>query len=283
MPDAVSTKGEPDAVVAVAIAVHSLYAVSARSDDRTDRASRAARLLLEARQSGVRLHALPDDVRPTTAAEAYAIQDVVIREIGATGGWKVGAKSPETEPMCAPLPAALILPSPQRFSSGTFALNGVEAELAFTVARDLPPRSAPYHEAEMSAAMASVHPAIEIVDSRFLDLANTEALSLLADFQSHGALVLGAGVALADSFAPNEQIVRLDVDGGRIVEAQGSNSAGNLTRLLAWLANHAAERSGGLRRGHVVTTGSWTGMRFCSSGTRVHADFPGIGGVNVGF
>jgi len=240
-------------------------------------------MLLEARQSGVRLHALPDDVRPTTAAEAYAIQDVVIQEIGATGGWKVGAKSLSAEPNCAPLPAPLILRSPQHFASDTFALNGVEAEVAFTVARDLPPRAAPYHEAEMPAAMASMHPAIEVVDSRFLDLANTDALSLLADFQSNGALVVGTGIGLPRSFAFDEQMVRLDSDGVRVIEAKGSNAAGNLARLLAWLANHAATRSGGLRRGDVVTTGSWTGLRFCSTGTRVHADFPGIGGVGVGF
>jgi len=240
-------------------------------------------MLLEARQSGVRLHALPDDVRPTTAAEAYAIQDVVIQEIGATGGWKVGAKSPSAEPNCAPLPAALILHSPQHFASDTFALNGVEAEVAFTVARDLPPRAAPYHEAEMPAAMASMHPAIEVVDSRFLDLANTDPLSLLADFQSHGALVLGTAVALPDSFSFDEQTVQLDIDGVRAIDARGSNSAGNLARLLAWLANHSAARRGGLRRGDVVTTGSWTGLRFCSTGTRVHADFPSIGGVDIGF
>ncbi len=257
--------------------------MSARSGDHADRARRAARVLLKARQSGVRLHALPDDVRPTTSAEAYAIQDVVIQEIGAIGGWKVGAKSPSAEPTCAPLPAALILRSPQLFAAKTFALNGVEAELAFTVARDLPRRSAPYHEAEMPAAMASMHPAIEVVDSRFLDLANTDALSLLADFQSNGALVLGAGVALPHSFAFDEQMVRLDSDGGRVIEAKGSNAAGNLARLLAWLANHAAARSRGLRRGDVVTTGSWTGLRFCSTGTRVHADFPSIGGVDIGF
>jgi len=240
-------------------------------------------MLLEARRSGVRLHALPDAVRPTTAAEAYAIQDIVIQELGAVGGWKVGAKSPSAEPNCAPLPAPLILRSPQHFVAATFALNGVEAELAFTLARDLPPRSMPYHESEMPAAMASMHPAIEVVDSRFLDLANTDALSLLADFQSNGALVLGAGVALPNSISFDAQTVQLDVDGVRAFEATGSNAAGHLGRLLAWLANHAAARSGGLRRGDVVTTGSWTGLRFCSPGTRVRADFPGIGGVDVGF
>jgi 2-keto-4-pentenoate hydratase len=256
--------------------------VSAQPHSHANRARRAAKMLLAARQSGVRLHALPEDVRPTTIAEAYAIQDQVAGALGTIGGWKVGAKSPTAEPTCAPLPAKLVLASPQSFPAGTFALNGVEAELAFTVARDLPPRSAPYHGAEMSAAMASVHPAIEVVDSRFVDLANTDALSVLADFQSNGALVIGVG-AVPDSLTFEAQVVRLDSDGVRVIDARASNPAGNLARLLAWLANHAGARSGGLRRGDVITTGSWTGLRFCSPGARVHADFTGIGGVDVNF
>ena len=253
------------------------------SADRTDRASRAGQLLLDVRQSGRRLDVLPDDLRPQTAAEAYAIQEIVLREIGVAGGWKVGAKSPLAEPTCAPLPATLILRSPHQFPAGAFACNGVEAELAFTFSRDLPWRNAPYTEAEIPAAVASVHPAIEVVDSRFHDLAAVDPLSLLADFQSNGALVLGTGVALPDSFVPDAQIVRLDVDGARTVEGRGGNPAGNLFRLLAWLANHVAARCSGLRRGDVVTTGSWSGMRFFPAGTRIAVDFPGIGGVDLGF
>jgi 2-keto-4-pentenoate hydratase len=53
--------------------------------------------------------------------------------------------------------------------------------------------------------------------------------------------------------------------------------------LLTWLANHTNVRSGGLRRGDIVTTGSWTGLRFVASGARVEAAFPGIGGVDAEF
>ena len=202
--------------------------VSAQPDSQAGRTSRAAKMLLAARQSRLRLHALPEDVRPTIIAEAYAIQDEVVSAIGPIGGWKVGAKSPTAEPTCAPLPAKLVLASPQSFPKGTFELNGVEAELAFTVACDLPARSAPYREAEMSAAMASVHPAIEVVDSRFVDLAKTDALSVLADFQSHGALVIGAGSAVPDSLTFDEQVVRLESDGVRVIDARDSNPGGNL-------------------------------------------------------
>jgi 2-keto-4-pentenoate hydratase len=243
----------------------------------------AIELLLAARHSGRRLTALPDEARPRTVGAAYAIQDAVASKLGAIGGWKVGAKSASAEPTCAPLPATLILRSPQRFAAGRFAHNGVEAELAFTLSHDLPPRPQPYCAADLEAAVATVHAAIEIVDSRFADLGAVDPLSVLADFQSNGALVVSNGVALPQAFESSMQEVALDIDGIRVVESRGSNPAGDVLSLLAWLANHAAARNGGLRRGDLVTTGSWTGMRFVASGTRVEAAFAGIGGADVGF
>lgn len=243
----------------------------------------AVELLLAARRSGRRLADLPGYARPRTVADAYAIQDAVVAKLGATGGWKVGARSASAEPTCAPLPATLILQSPQRFTSGQFACNGVEAELAFTLSHDLPPRTQPYCVADVEAAVATVHAAIEIVDSRFAEVTAVEALSVLADFQSNGALVVGNGVALQHPFESSTQAVALFIDGTRVVEGRGSNPAGDVLRLLAWLANHVAARNGGLRRGDLVTTGSWTGMRFVASGARVEAAFAGIGGVDVGF
>ena len=85
------------------------------------------------------------------------------------------------------------------------------------------------------------------------------------------------------AFQSSTQQVTLEIDGKRVVESRGSNPAGDVLCLLAWLANHATARSGGLRRGDIVTTGSWTGMRFVASGTRVEAAFELIGGVDVGF
>jgi 2-keto-4-pentenoate hydratase len=245
--------------------------------------SAAAELLMAARRNGRRLTELPDDARPRTMHDAYAIQDAVATTLGPIGGWKVGAKSASSEPTCAPLPAALILRSPQRFAAGQFARNGVEAELAFTLSRDLPARRQPYCAADVKAAVASVHAAIEVVDSRFLDMDAMDPLSLLADFQSNGALVVDGGMALPQAFEPSTQQVALHIDGVDVLQSRGSNPAGDVLSLLAWLANHAAARSGGLRRGDIVTTGSWTGMRFVAERTRVSATFAGIGAVDVEF
>jgi 2-keto-4-pentenoate hydratase len=240
-------------------------------------ADRAAASLLDARARRRPLAALPEDARPRSAEDAYAIQDRVVAAIGPIGGWKVGAKSPDAEPSCAPLCAAWLRASPARFAAGSFLLNGIEGELAFTLAHDLPPRGEPYAREDVIAAVATVHPAIEIVDSRFAAHDAVDLLSQLADCGLHGALVVGAGIALPAGFSVTDQTVELDIAGARAFAGRDSNTAGDPFRLLAWLANHAAVRCGGLRRGEAITTGAWTGLRFARPGDRVRAGFAGIG------
>ena len=43
-------------------------------------------------------------------------------------------------------------------------MRGIEAEVAFRLGRDLPPRAAPYTRAEVMAALATAHPAIEVLE-----------------------------------------------------------------------------------------------------------------------
>ena len=99
--------------------------------------STAVELLLASRRSGRRLsgaarrRAPANDRATRTRSRMPSLQ-----RLAPIGGWKVGAKSASAEPTCAPLPATLILRSPQRFAAGRFAVNGIEAELAFTLSRD---------------------------------------------------------------------------------------------------------------------------------------------------
>jgi 2-keto-4-pentenoate hydratase len=236
----------------------------------------AARLLLDARTTGAPLAELPPHAEPQTLAEAYAIQDAQIGALGGIGGWKVGARAPDAEPMCAPLPRALVLASPQTFAPTRFPLHLVEAEIAFTLARDLPPRSAPYTIDEAAGAIASVHAVIEVVASRYVDWRARSALAQLADFQNNGALVLSAGRTSDVRVDQRALAVRVDVAEAPALQVTGGNAAGDVLRLLAWLANHAAARCGGLRAGDVVTTGSCIGAYAVAPQSRVRATFDGI-------
>jgi 2-keto-4-pentenoate hydratase len=77
--------------------------------------------------------------------------------------------------------------------------------------------------------------------------------------------------------------VTLAVDGSVRVERTGSNTSGDFLRLLPWLANQGAARTGGLRAGQWITTGSWTGNIQALAGSTVEAHFSTVGRSNLVF
>jgi 2-keto-4-pentenoate hydratase len=241
----------------------------------------AARLLLEARTSGRLLSGLPAECVPDDVAEGYAIQDAIIASLGPIGGWKVGASGPAALPACAPLPSALIHAAPRSLASPTSGGLGIEAEIAFLLKHDLPPRSAPYSSADVVAAVGSVHPAIEIIASRFVDHCLQDPLTVLADSLNNGALLYGAGRADRCDIDQTRQPVELYFNGDKRIDAIGGNPAGDILRIVTWLANHVAHRCGGLRAGQIVTTGSCTGMQLAMPGTAVRAVFAGLGSIDI--
>lgn len=237
----------------------------------------AARLLLEARKLGNRLQSLPELLRPTSLEDAYAIQQTVARQVGKIGGWKVGAPSPEAAPLCGPMFAAGLKASPATLSSREYALRGLEAEVAFRIGSDMPPRSKPYSRSEVIDGIASCHAAIEELESRFVDLNRTDNPSLVADSQSHGAFVFGPAVHDWKNTDWDREPVVLMIDGKVVVEGIGSLPAKDLLRLVMWLANEGAVWAGGLKAGDFVTTGSWTGKAYADPGATIVARFPSLG------
>ncbi|HZS84106.1 MAG TPA: fumarylacetoacetate hydrolase family protein [Stellaceae bacterium] len=245
-----------------------------------DRALKAAALLLEARRSGRPVAELPPECRPRSAEEAYAIQDAVARSSGPVRAWKTGAPSPEAEPSYAPI--FTVVASPSRFPAAAQRLFGIEAELAFRMAADLPPRGAPYERAEVIAAIGGMHPAIELVDTRFADWPQVDALSKLADNQSNGALIYGPQSREWRDVDLVRPPLTLRIDGAAAAQTLG-NSGGDPLRLLTALANHCAARAGGLKAGDFVTTGSLIGLVFARPGADVVADFGRLGEVRLAF
>ena len=246
----------------------------------------AARLFLTTRRgASPRLDGLPGSLRPETEEDAYAIQQAVIAGLrgaglGGIAGWKVGSPNPAaTHFTCAPLPAGTVLDGPVTIEGSD---RGVEAEIAVRLGRDLPPREAPYTIDDIRAAIVSAHPAIEVLESRFVDLAAAGALSGLADSLSNHSLVLGPAIADWEEVDLTSETVRLLVDGIEIKRGS-SNPGGEMLRLVVWLANEGTHWAGGLRAGQVVTTGSWTGKDYCEPGAEVVARFARCGDAVVRF
>lgn len=237
----------------------------------------AADLLLDARRTNKPIADLPKNLRPVTLEEAYYIQDRMSWAYEAIGGWKVGAPAPDATPAFAPMPAMWMSCSGCEMRGVTHRYRGVEAEIAFRMGSDLPPRTKPYTREEVIGAIESMHPAIEVLESALVDPAQATKLTSVADLAMHGGFVYGDAVPNWQSIDFAKESVTLAVDGAVRVERTGSNTAGDLMRLLPWLANEGASRTEGLRAGDWITTGSWTGNTQANAGAAVDARFSTAG------
>src|SRR5579875_1883206 len=124
--------------------------------EREETLTLIANTLLDARREARPILSLPPGLLPANLEEVYAIQDQIAGAFGEIGGWKVGAPTAEATPMFAPMPAAWMAPSGGVLSGPRWRYRGLEAEIAFLVGEDLPPRpETPYTREEVLAAVAS--------------------------------------------------------------------------------------------------------------------------------
>jgi 2-keto-4-pentenoate hydratase len=242
----------------------------------------AAGMLMEARRTNTPIDDLPEKLRPASLEEAYFIQDRLALAYGEIGGWKVGAPTADATPMFAPMPRAWIASNNAKLG-GRHRFRGLEAEIAFLMGKDLPLLEKAYSRDEAVSAIASCHPAIEVIESGLVDPTKATKLSMIADLQMHGAFVYGAAIANWQRIDFSKEHVTLAVDGVVRVERTGSNTSGDLMRLLPWLANEGTARTSGLKAGQWVTTGSWTGLSLGTAGSSVDVAFSTAGEVHLRF
>ena len=217
-----------------------------------------------------------------SADDAYRIQDTVFaaRFPGQrASAWKAGASGPAAEPTAAPIGS--VLASPALVAANAFHMFGIEGEVAFRLEHDLPARAEGWSTEELTQAVDELVVTIEICDTRLTDWKAASALSRLADFQLNGALVTGSGTRDWQAVDFGTQHAELWINGKRDIDNVGTHPLGGPFGILPWAVEHCARRAGGLRRGDLVTTGSWTGMRFVAPGDTVLVRFPGIGEASV--
>ena len=243
-----------------------------------------AEKLIAARRSLERIAALAPDEIPASAAEGYSVQDAILERLGIPiAGWKVGAASPTAEPQAGPILADRMQPSPARFVVPAKAFRTVEAEVAFTLGRDLPTHSQGYSAEEVWDAMAAVHVGVEVLESSFIDRRKICEYAVLGDLLNNGAYCYGTAVKdwrRLDVATPEASVA---INSQEKRRAKAGTPGGHPKRLLAWLANHAATRGLPLKAGMIITTGSHTGMLDAPTGARVTARLDGIGEATLQF
>ena len=251
----------------------------------------AARILWDAWMQGARLPSLPERCRPRDRAEGYAIQSELVRLSGQrVAGWKIAATSLTGQrhinvdgPLAGPL-----LTDRLAVPGSTIDLRGnrmrlAEAEFAFRMAASLPRRGARYTVDEVKSATASVHPAIEVPDSRYEDVTAVGAPQLIADAAcAWWATVDEIGVIDWRDHDLDAQPVVVFKDGAVVAEGRGENVGGPL-RALTWVANELAAYAGGLRAGDLVITGTCVEPVPIAPGERLRVDFGRLGAIDAAF
>ncbi len=219
------------------------------------KADEAARLLAASRQSGRCLASLPPALDPGSEDEAYDIQAAAARLWGELGGWKIVLPQTATAGFkAAPVPASACFPS--GYAYGVAKQARIELEVALRLSHDLPPRSTPYDEAEVSGAIGGAVLSFEILGHRFADRNAVSKLAYLADAQGNAGIVIGGSIA---DWQNRHLDFTLEVDGACTPEPANPFDMRNALDGMVWLANLAAIRFGGLKAGQVVLTGARIG------------------------
>ena len=250
----------------------------------------AAQILWTTWEAKQRIEALPVEFRPTTRIESYRVQTEVARlSAQKIFGWKIAATSKAGQrhigvdgPLAGRLLEKRVYQSGAKVSLANNIMKVVEAEFAFRMGRDLPPRRTPYSLDEVIDAVASMHPAIEIPDSRYREFVSVGAAQLIADNACAGYFVLGpATVADWRQFDLVRHPVAAYVNGKLACEGKGENVLGDPRIALTWIANELSLVGDMLRSGETVTTGTCITPAGVTPGDYVVADFGEFGQVET--
>lgn len=241
-----------------------------------------ARIIVDEILTGARFTPLRGDLRPNTLHEAYDIQDEVYRllgsevDFGALGGHKIALTSPAIQELCGVdtpvyggIFAASIRHAPCEVSASDFMRLGLEFEIAFEVAHDLPPEDTPVSDDRLVQCIANVRPAFELIDDRCADYSDLDAASILTDRCWCAGIVLGAPVGDWQALDLAALDAELSWNGHMIDQAQTGDALGSPLAGLRWIADHLHARQRVLRKGDVIMTGSSMKTRFPKSGDRV--------------
>jgi 2-keto-4-pentenoate hydratase len=260
-----------------------------------DAAAQATALLMGVRRGGAAIDGLPQKIRPTEPAQSYAIQKVyvaqMIAEYDATvAGYKGGATNPGAmeklgldDPFHAVLLSPFVRQSPAAIAKDECNIRVLEVEIAFRMGDNLPAAAFPYDLDAVTSAIATVMPAIEVVDSRYSDWTGAGGLQVIADNGSAGFWVYGAENANWRSFDYEDFPVSLHINGEKIADGNSAIVLESPLNSLTWIANQLCLAGGGLKAGDLVTTGTCTPPTPCNAGAQVMADFGPLGQVQVDF
>lgn len=239
--------------------------------------------------AGTRVDALPPPFLPRDRAEAYEVQACIEAYTNQPRyGWKIAATSIAGQkhigvdgPLAGRILAERVIENGGNCALGNNLMKVAEMEFAFRMARDLPPRERAYSQEEVLSHAGSLHPAIEIPDSRYNHFERVGLASLVADNACAHRFLLGDTVADWRGLDLARHQVRAYRDGALAEEGVGSNVLGDPRFALTWLANELSRHGLTLKAGEVVTTGTCVKPVVIGANQRIEGDFGSCGRVAI--
>ena len=255
-------------------------------------ANGAADLIWQLWNAGEVIDDLPLDLKPHTRTEGYAIQ-AVLEDLSKRPlfGWKIAATSKAgQEHIGVSGPIAGRILAERAFEDGADLVFGenrmrvAEPEFAFRFATALKPRRKEYMLEDVLGAVGSLHPAIEIPDSRFENFATVGEAQLIADNACAHEFILGSATE-ADwrAIDLSQHKATIEAVGGEVHDGIGANVLGDPRDALLWLVQEVTGLGLTIEAGQVVTTGTCAEPLDIEPGDEVIADFGALGDVNVSF
>lgn len=251
----------------------------------------ASKTLHDHWRAGTKFDGLDIAQRPRDRAEGYAIQAAIERYSSEPlFGWKIAATSEAGQkhinvdgPMAGRILAETVIADGGTADMAGNEMRVAEPEFAFRMRKDLPARSTPYTLQQVLDAVDTLHPAIEIPDSRFADFVSAGAAQIIADNACAHLFVLGAPTTTdwrALDLVEEKPVITMR---GQQFTGHGKNVLGDPRVALTWLANELRQLGMTLKAGRVVTTGTCHPPLPIEAGDRVECDFGLLGKVSVGF
>ena len=255
-----------------------------------DRQRQLARLLAGLRRAGRQQSGLEARLVPPDKPTAYRVAGLVAEELGwPVGGWKIAAvkagmqaKLRTNSPIYGRVFAPFVKATPVTVAHAALASPIPEVEYQARLGRDLPPREKPYSVAEVTDAVASLHPGLELAECRFVhDEAFPPLPAILADGAGSGTIIYGPAIEGWRDRDIAGQEATLSCDGKIRRRGTAAAALDHPMAPLAWLATALSRTGVGLQAGQMVSTGTLTGMLAPRAGETYVADFGPFGSVTL--
>ncbi len=253
-------------------------------------AGELAARLIDAAAARTGIEALTTTAGPFDVETAYQVQDALVADrmryfgtmtVGAKLGLTSVAKQRQMkvgEPLYGWLTGDMAVDVGQPLRCERFIQPRCEPEIAFVLREDL---AGPHVTASgVLAATAAVHPAIDVLDSRFAGYSFTLP-DVIADNASGAGFVLGGQATDPTGIDLRLTGVVLEKNGELVATAAGAAVLGHPAASVAWLVRALARRGRGLLAGQVVLSGALTEAVPVAPGDVIVARFDRLGTIEV--